>query len=80
MKGNYLFVATLIDPGVVHLEHYRHGLQLWRIGKMRKSHRCAECGDEIAKEEEAFLPVTNSGNRWHRLHVKCVDRLRKVVA
>lgn len=74
MNGDYLFTTSLC-PGVVQLEHHKRGFQLWHITTMRKAHRCAECGDWIRKGERAFLPVTNSDNRRHRLHVRCVRKL-----
>lgn len=66
----YHLVKTMAD-GVVGMRSV-YGYQLFTRCKLRKPKKCAECGVDLRKGEEAFSPLTNAMNRMHRLCVPCV--------
>lgn len=58
-------------PGMLILERYSwfdgSDRALWSLVKMRKSHKCAATGIDIAVGEEAFRPVGNQSYRYERI-------------
>jgi len=55
------------------------GLQAWKRIIVRKYHTCRVCGKMIRTSEEAYRPITNRGNRWHRICPDCIEKLREPV-
>ena len=53
--------------GLFGLEHRRYGRQIWSLAKVRKQHKCVLTGQMIEKGEQAYLPITNAGNRYERI-------------
>lgn len=57
-----------VKETIIEITDKRYGNQLWCLARMRKDASCVSCGDLIEKGEEAFRPITNSGNRMYRRH------------
>ena len=52
-------------------QHWRWDTQLWAKATMRsrRDAPCAICGQPVG--ERALRPITNAGNRMHRICLKC---------
>lgn len=50
------------------------GKQLWTLVKIRKARECSVCRGKIDKGSEAFRPLTNGNNRYHRIHPECIPK------
>lgn len=60
--------------GLVRLESFQYGKQLWTRAKTRKKFRCQMCTLEKIKGTIAFAPLTHGYNRMHRICQVCVDK------
>ena len=60
--------------GWVRLWSPGYGHQVWSItkGRIRSPKRCASC-DMLLQGLPAYFPISQGGNRDHRLCVGCVD-------
>lgn len=45
--------------------------RLWTTVKLRKQRDCCVCSFPIMKGEQAWSPITNGSNRYHRAHGEC---------
>lgn len=65
-------------PNFVVLKSASYSSKIWVEVKVRKDHRCAQCGeDNIKKGDNAWRPITHGGNRMHRICPTCIDELKE---
>lgn len=62
-----LYSLKQLSKGLYGLEHIKWGGQLWTICKVRKDHKCVITSKPIKKGEQAYRPITFSGNRYERI-------------
>lgn len=72
---NYSFIKQL-GPGLVITSHPEYGDQLWSIVRVRKNKDCLFMGYNL-KGKEAYMPVTNLGNRMVRISKEGMQKLTK---
>jgi len=48
------------------------GPQIWTRAKLRKARQCCICSQAVKAGAEAFRPLTNQENRYHRAHEECL--------
>lgn len=70
----YILVEILSD-GLVGLFSDEYGRQLWSECRVRKQHKCQECGLLFPAGSMMYRPVTNGYNRMQRLCGTCVRHL-----
>lgn len=60
-------IVAVPEEGLLVTCHPEYGEQLWSLCQIRKRQKdpCAICGEPVGRE--AFRPLTNRGNRYHRL-------------
>lgn len=69
-----LYSKKQINEGLYSLEHVKWYRQWWTKCKVRKDHKCAITERPIKKGSEAYRPITNCGNRYHRICVAFFDK------
>lgn len=62
------------SEGLALFWHPRYEQQLWAIVRLRKSTRCVISGQLLKKGDLAYKPLTNLGNRYHRIKKDVVER------
>jgi len=67
-------VVERLSEGLVGVQSEEHGRQLWGLTRIRKDTTCARCRLAIQKGAQAFRPMGNAANRYHRLCQDCVKR------
>lgn len=67
MKGDYNYAIWRVPGGLVTVEHWKKGEQLWSRVEVRKDHTCSVNGETIEKGDRCFAPVTNADNRGDRI-------------
>lgn len=68
----YTLVAA--TSALLFVESERYGKQRWRLVTVKKDFRqCPLCEEKIVKGALCYSPITNAGNRCHRMHKRCVD-------
>jgi hypothetical protein len=74
MPHNYRVVRKLSD-GLLVLLSDLFGQQMWGKGKVtkriRETRNCVLCEGNLG--EQAYRPITNKGNRYERICVKCLE-------
>lgn len=70
MKAKDYKHLKTINDGLMVLRHIRFKRQLWTTVKMKKKHICVITGDIIEKKCFAYRPLSNRGNRYHRISIK----------
>ena len=78
MHGDYRFVTTM-GKNLCVLNYQGKSDQIWSCCKVRKTHRCADCGKSFDVGKTMFRPVTNGINRGHRLCPSCMVILSEIV-
>lgn len=58
---------TRLSPGLVVVRHPRYGRQMWALAPLRQPAVCHVTGRTLAVREMAWRPMSNRGNRPHRL-------------
>ena len=48
---------------------------LWTACRVRKAHKCRDCGADIGKRTKAFRPLTNGYGRMYRLCQPCLESI-----
>lgn len=78
-RQEYSLLGTLglEDRGVYRICSPRWGNQLWTNSRSRKEHICIITGCKILKGVICLRPMTNAGNRYHRISSEGLQYLKQ---
>ena len=66
-RAELYLILTRLSPGLVVVRHPRFGRQMWALAALRQATTCRVTGRPLAPGELAWRPMSNRGNRSHRL-------------
>jgi hypothetical protein len=70
-----IIAAEKKSEGVIFLDSFEYGRQVWTVVKIRKRNYCRICDKIFESKSVMYRPITNLSNRMVKYCASCMDKV-----